>query len=69
MNITFPCYLTHPENGTHIAYDMDEVERLTKWYGWTVQNRVNGSDAEPAVQHVHPSVIAKRGPGRPRKVN
>jgi hypothetical protein len=29
-------YMTHPEHGTHIAYDHAEVERLQKT-GWTVR--------------------------------
>lgn len=30
-------YLTHPQHGTHVAYTHDEVERLTRLYGWKVK--------------------------------
>ena len=30
-------YLVHPEHGVHIAYEEDEVRRLTEWYGWKRQ--------------------------------
>lgn len=66
----FPCYLTHPKHGTHIAYDPGEVERHVEHYGWTVAGIPGTQPAKPTPpEPVKPPAVKvePKKRGRPRK--
>ena len=53
-----PIYMVHPDHGTHIAYELDEVERC-KLNGWTVR--------EDSIVDVAEEAEPPKKRGRPRK--
>ena len=56
-------YMVHPDHGTHVAYDLFEVER-NKLNGWTVRE---DSSREVADAHAEGEKQEPKKRGRPRK--
>lgn len=66
-----PVYLIHPDHGTHIAYDIGEVERC-KLNGWKLRDEAPKAapvtaDVVNAADVVWEKAVEKRKPGRPKK--
>jgi hypothetical protein len=60
-------FMVHDQHGAHVAYSLEDVEKL-KACGWRLREMPAASDAaapaESAVETLH---LPKRGPGRPAK--
>lgn len=63
-----PIYMVHPEHGTHIAYDEEEVARC-KENGWRLRDEPGLGALNATIEEVKIAPLAvKKRIGRPPKV-